>query len=136
MQTMYERLLAVSPDEPIANPLAYLFRLGSHLVLDDLRQDGRQRRRERAWSDLQGASYGEDRATDAPSPEDAAIARQRLSRLMGAVQGLPPKTRRAFTLHKLQGLSHAETAQALEISRSAVEKHISLALKLLVDRTW
>jgi len=42
--------------------------------------------------------------------------------------------RQAFRLHKLEGLSHAETARRMNISVSAVEKHISAALKLLLRK--
>jgi RNA polymerase sigma-70 factor (ECF subfamily) len=41
---------------------------------------------------------------------------------------------RAFRLHKLQGLSHAQTAQVMAISVKSVEKHISAALKNLTAR--
>ena len=132
---MYEKVAAVRADEQIASPLAYLYRLGSNLLLDDVRQQRRQAARESAWADLQGADLGDARASDMPSPEQAADAQARLRRLLAEVDRLPPQTRRAFTLHKLQGLSHADAARAMGVSRSAVEKHISLALKLLVERT-
>jgi DNA-directed RNA polymerase specialized sigma24 family protein len=38
---------------------------------------------------------------------------------------------RAFRLHKLDGMSHAQTAQVMGLSVKAVEKHISAALKAL-----
>ena len=50
------------------------------------------------------------------------------------METLPPQTQRVFRLHKLQGLSHQETAESLGVSKSAVEKHVSLALKLLTER--
>jgi RNA polymerase sigma-70 factor (ECF subfamily) len=37
-------------------------------------------------------------------------------------------------LHKFDGLTHAETAARMGISRSAVEKHVSLALGHLLKR--
>jgi RNA polymerase sigma factor (sigma-70 family) len=133
VQAMYERLLSAPVDAPIANPLAYLFRLGSNLMLDDVRQARRQGARERAWSDLQGMQTASGRGSEQPSPEEAAIARQRLRLLLDAVDRLPPQARRAFRLHKIEGLSHVETARAMGISRSAVEKQMSLALKLLAE---
>ena len=134
VQAMYERIASVSSDEPIDNPLAYLYRLGSNLILDDLRQHRRSVARDKAWSDLQGAEVGGVRVADTPYPESAIDAREALRRLLAVVQTLPPQAQRAFTLHKLNGLSHAETAQAMGVSRSAVEKHMSLALRLVVQK--
>ena len=134
VQSMYEKV-AAAPDEEIAEPLAYLYRMGTNLLLDEARQQKRQAARENAWADLQGAKIGGVRASDMPSPEQAAAARARLQRLLAAVETLPPQPRRAFTLHKLDGFSHAETAQTMGLSQSAVEKHVSLAIRLLVERT-
>ncbi|MFZ1988715.1 MAG: sigma-70 family RNA polymerase sigma factor, partial [Alphaproteobacteria bacterium] len=61
-------------------------------------------------------------------------ARQRLARLKSALKELPERTRVAFAFHKFDGMSHAETARRLGISVSAVEKHISAALKHLLRR--
>ena len=134
VQAMFEKVMAVPAQEHIGNPVAYLYRLGANLMLDDVRQAQRQRARESAWSDLQGERRGGERASDAPGPARTVEARHRLARLMAAVETLPPQTQRVFRLHKLQGLSHQETAESLSVSKSAVEKHVSLALKLLTER--
>ncbi len=134
VQAMFEKVMAVPAQEQIGNPVAYLYRLGTNLMLDDVRQARRQRARESAWADLQGERRGGERASDAPGPQRTVEARQRLAWLMAAVETLPPQTQRVFRLHKLQGLSHQQTAESLGVSKSAVEKHVSLALKLLTER--
>jgi len=60
-------------------------------------------------------------------------ARQRLAQLTARLTTLPTKTQEAFRLHKFEGLSHAETAARMGVSRSAVEKYISAALKHLLE---
>jgi RNA polymerase sigma factor (sigma-70 family) len=80
-------------------------------------------------------AIGGDPIADVPSAEDIVSGRQRLAAMMARLETLPPKTARAFRLHKLDGLSHAETATAMGISRSAVEKHVSAALKALMVRS-
>ena len=71
---------------------------------------------------------------DQPPADDVVNSRQRLQALVKAVEDLPEKTQQAFRLHKLEGLSHAETARRMNISVSTVEKHISSALKTLTRR--
>ncbi len=68
---------------------------------------------------------------DGPDPDAAIDARRALKRVMKAVGGLPPQCRRVFLMHKIDGLSYAEVAEKLGISRSAVEKHMIAALKRL-----
>jgi DNA-directed RNA polymerase specialized sigma24 family protein len=41
------------------------------------------------------------------------------------------RTREIFFMHRLQGFSHAEIAARLNISKSAVEKHIASAVTIL-----
>jgi RNA polymerase sigma factor (sigma-70 family) len=53
---------------------------------------------------------------------------------MAALATLSPRTQLMFKLHKIDGLSYAETAAALGISKSSVEKQISLALGHLHSR--
>ena len=88
----------------------------------------------KAWQDGRGRTIAGAAAVDEPSPEDAAAARQRLRHLVEAVETLPPKTRRAFKLHKFDGLSQVETAGRLGVTRKTVEKQLAAALKQLVAK--
>ena len=60
--------------------------------------------------------------------------RERLAQLMTALDGLPDRTNAIFRLHKFDGLSYAEVAQTLNVSKSTVEKHMMDALKILAAK--
>lgn len=131
MQDLYLKVRRAN-GEAIENPSAYLYRLASNLLLDRLRAQRRSSARDAAWRDANHASFGAMDIADAADAEAAACARLRLERLIQALGALPPMTRQVFWLHKLDGLTHPETAKRLQISKSAVEKHVSLALKHLL----
>ncbi|WP_374471733.1 RNA polymerase sigma factor [Phenylobacterium sp.] len=133
VQELYLKVQAVA-HEPVENPPAYLYRLASNLMLDRLKQARRSTARETEWRRTHHASVGALDISDTPDAESAVIARQRLEKLSSALETLAPLTQRVFRLHKFEGLTHAETAERVGISRSAVEKHISLALGHLVSK--
>lgn len=58
------------------------------------------------------------------SPEERTILLESLIELDNLLDGLPPVVKRAFLLTQLDGLSHAETAEALGISVRSVKRHI------------
>jgi RNA polymerase sigma-70 factor (ECF subfamily) len=60
-----------------------------------------------------------------------AAEREIVARIASAIAALPEGAAQAFRLHKIDGLSHAEVAARLGISRSGVEKHIAVAMKHL-----
>ncbi|WP_454715824.1 RNA polymerase sigma factor [Caulobacter segnis] len=133
VQELYLKVQSVTED-PIENPQAYLYRLASNLMLDRLRQARRAGARDTEWRRTNHATVGVLDVADTPDAESAVIARQRLEKLSRALESLSPVTQRVFRLHKFDGLTHAETAARMNISRSAVEKHVSLALSHLVKR--
>jgi RNA polymerase sigma factor (sigma-70 family) len=134
VQEIYLRLSTREAEIEIQSPASYLYRLGSNLMLDRLRGERRSAARERAWRELhQGGAGGPD-VDDSPDALNTLDARQRLALIVQAVGELGPQTQRVFRLHKLEGLSHTETAEALGISRSAVEKHMIAVLKHLAKR--
>jgi RNA polymerase sigma factor (sigma-70 family) len=117
---------------PVENPAAYLYRLGTNLMLDRLKQQRRATARETAWQSSGTTQVAGETVAEEPAADAVVAGRQRLSRLLAALDALPPQRRRAFVLHKLEGLSHAETAERMGVSRSAVEKHIIAAVQQLV----
>jgi RNA polymerase sigma-70 factor (ECF subfamily) len=124
---------ARAPAGPVGNGRAYLYRIAQNLVLDRARERRRRTARDLAWHrDALGAP------PDAADPPDVGadaeremIEREEAARLASAIASLPEGARRAFRLHKIDGLKHSEVAAALGISVSGVEKHIALAMKHL-----
>jgi RNA polymerase sigma-70 factor (ECF subfamily) len=134
VQEIYLRLARVEADAPIDNPAGYLYRLGSNLMLEQLRGQRRSAARAEAWTETHTVKLGAASLADEPPADDALAARQRLAAVIAVVRELPPRTQEVFRLHKLEGLSHAETAARLGVSKSAVEKHMIAALKRLSIR--
>jgi RNA polymerase sigma-70 factor (ECF subfamily) len=134
IQDLYLRVASLDLAEPVENPSAYLYRLASNLMLDRLRSDRRAGARDAAWLEGHRIEIGGQGVADAPSAEQSVFARQRLAMAAEAIAELPPKTRRAFEMHKLEGLTQEQTAQALGVSRKTVEKQVSTALQRLLAR--
>ena len=140
-QDLYLKVAALGPIENLQSPMALLYRMGANLMLDRLRQERRSAARDDAWLRTAHTTIGGEDVVDQPPADEALASRQRLAKLVAELEALPPRMRRAFQLHKLEGMSHAETARTMGISISAVEKHISGALKALMtklahDRTY
>jgi RNA polymerase sigma-70 factor (ECF subfamily) len=121
------------PTETIDNPAAYLYRLGSNLMLDRIKTQRRAGQRDAQWRGA-GASASDWETADEPRADDALAARQRLAQIIAVVNDLPPAVQKAFRLHKLEGLNHAETAAAMGVSRSSVEKYIMTSLKRILAK--
>ena len=134
IQELYLKVVAVGETTDILNPGAYLYRLGSNLMLDRLRQRRRAAARDHDYLRSHSLVVAGQEVADLAPADEALAARQRLAQLLAIVETLPPRTRQAFRLHKFDGLTHVQTAERLGISRSAVEKHISAALAILLQK--
>lgn len=116
----------MQPAAKVGNGKAYLYRMAQNLMIDRLRERNRRMFRDYQWATDLALTGGWQR-----SAEDTAYERDETDRLFRAIEWLPQKARATFRLHKLEGLSHAEIATRLGISRSGVEKHIAVAMKYL-----
>lgn len=133
VQDLYLKISAGPPPEDLRSPEAYLYRIGSNLMLDRLKSQRRQGAREEDWGRVQ-AGEGPEGVAEEPPADEAVAARQRLQLLVKALEDLPPQVATAFRRHKFDGLTHGEVAAEMGVSRSAVEKYIMTALKHLMSR--
>ena len=65
--------------------------------------------------------------TDELSPERVILAEEQLQIINHSLLNMPVKRRRAFLLHRLNGLSVSDVARKLGISRSTADEHITRA---------
>ena len=133
VQELYLKLSRAASLE-VRNPSAYLFQMALNLARDYRRGQNRARAREASWVESQNTMSGNDAVDESPSAEAAIGGKQRLARLRDALEELPEQCRRAFVMHKLEGLGHQDIATRLGVSRSAVEKYMHVALRHLIDR--
>jgi RNA polymerase sigma factor (sigma-70 family) len=119
----YAKLLTTGADDKpeIRNVRAYAHQIAAHLAIDRLRQ--------RMIVPIElVADPGElDMLDEYARLEDQVIAQQELQLLSRAALELPERCRRVFTLHKIYGYTHAETAQRLGISLHAVKDDLARA---------
>jgi RNA polymerase sigma-70 factor (ECF subfamily) len=127
VQDLYVKIRRLE-DQEVRNVAAFLYRLAHNHMLDWLRRGRRGRARDDAWRQASHTVLGRVDMAEDPDAETTLIARQRLERIGQALQTLPLRTQEIFRLHKLEGLSYAETAQRLGLSKKSVEKHMSAAL--------
>lgn len=119
---------------PVANAEGLLFTMASNLMLDRRRSEQRGRLRDERWTQSHLTLVGGQAVHDGPAMEAALAAKVRFARMLALVEDLPERTRQAFRLHKLDGLSHAETAARMGVSAKTVEKQISAALRAILTR--
>ncbi len=134
LQDLYLKASAVEPDREVREPRAYLYRLASNLMMDRWRSNQRTAVRDGAWRMATHATGLSEDVDNQPSAEAVVAGRQRLTLLTQALGHLPQKTSTVFRLHKFEGLSYADVAVRLGISRSSVEKHMMDALRYLATK--
>jgi len=134
VQDLYLKVAALPPDTEVKAAKALLYRMATNLMVDHLRSDQRASRRNAEWRLDTRATLGGTDVVSEPSADEALMAKDRARLLAEAVAELPPQMGRAFRLHKLEGKSQAETAQAMGVSRKMVEQHIGVAVRRLTER--
>lgn len=125
-QNAFARIQSLKHLPEMENSKAYLYQVASNLVID-------QKRREK----LHGAyvqrefnhAQGDAMPNGESSPEENLIAQRQIEALERTLNKLPAKCRRAFLMHRSEGMSYREIALELSVTVSSVEKYILQALK-------
>lgn len=119
---VFIRYMLATPELQIENPRAFLFRIAGNMAIDHIRGN---HLKPGQCVDIADCV---DLASDYPSPERFAIARQELDRLRRAIEALPAKCREIFIRHKFDGIPQAVLAREYQVTLNAIEKHLVRAL--------
>lgn len=125
VQDAYVRVSAALRDRPVHTLQPFLYRTARNLALDHVRGT---RIRNRIVGEAVGDLVTDDVPAAVPTPERQVIDRERLSVLETAMAALPPRRRDILICARLHGWPHARIAKHFGISKSAVQKNISVAL--------
>jgi RNA polymerase sigma factor (sigma-70 family) len=125
--------LAACDVGPVAEPLAYLFRMAENLAWDRRRSAIRRSNREREWTKGQIDETFGTAIDGQPSAERVLIAREHLRRVEGTLNSLPERTAYAFRAVRIDGTPQKQVAIEIGVSISAVEKHLQKAYRAVLD---
>jgi RNA polymerase sigma-70 factor (ECF subfamily) len=127
-QEAYIRMMQYQNSTAIRSPSSMLFRIAINVANDLGRSE--QVRRVSDRCSLEAFEL----VSNTPSPEREISAKQELALLRTAIEDLPPKCRQAFLLSRAHGMTYPEIAAHCGISVKMVEKHISRALAVCMQK--
>ncbi|MDA9095865.1 RNA polymerase sigma factor [Porticoccaceae bacterium] len=119
VQETYIKACKAEKTKDIEHPKAYLFSIAKNLALNELG------RKSRKMTDFIEECEAANMAEPTESLEEHLQAEESAALYCQAVAQLPERCRRVYLLRKVHGLSHKDIADRLDISLSAVAKHLS-----------
>lgn len=131
-QKTYQRLLQMSEDTEVRNPLAYLYTVANHVLEESRIAGARDAARVTVDSEVV-EQLGESDQLCLGDAEARLNLRQQLDRALGE---LPPMQRAVLLMHHRDGWSHEEIANELKLSRKQVHKYIMRAKAHLLKMDW
>ncbi len=119
--------------EPTAKFTTWLFRIATHLALNQIRDRKHERNQENLDEET---SEGMTRqvADRGLNVEQGMVREARMNEVRDAIAALPDKQRAAVMMHKYQELEYSQIAKALSCSESAVKSLLFRAYETLRGR--
>lgn len=125
VQESFVRLWKARATTPIYSVKAFLFRVARNVALD-------RRRRSQGGVEVAAFEIATHEVVDERADIPASIRANEKERLLAeALATLPERAHEVVVLCKIDGLSHAEAAERLGISRRTVDEHLRRGLKRL-----
>lgn len=115
LQSAYLRFISYPNNQKIENVRGFLVRTAINIDVDNYR---RERFLARAAPEI-------GKGNEDPLQDEILAARASLKRAEDGLAQLHPRTREILLMHRLENLKYREIAERLNISQSAVEKHIA-----------
>lgn len=119
------RVLESRP-ETVEQPRAYLHQTARNIAVDSFRREELRDAKEQAAVPPSSSETGD--------PEQYMHAIQLAESVERALQELPLNCRKVFVWQKIEGLTQAEIAERLGLSRNMVEKYMIRTLRHLRER--
>lgn len=123
VQETYLRVMKYAEQTELENPRAYLFRIAANVSSDHGNLVTADRDRFDAAVDPDTFS------SELPDHEADWDAARRLRLCLAALERLPAIYRHVFLLHRIDGMTQGEIAEALDIPKRTVERYIAKALE-------
>lgn len=120
-QDLYFKLQHVTEQFPSREDAQrYLVRMAVNAAVDHQRVEGRRNELLAGVAELFDGFEA--------SPEDLAVSRDEIAQMEEALRELPPKCRDVLYMSRVEGMTHAEIAGKLGVSKSLVDKYAVRAL--------
>lgn len=119
--------------EPTAKFTTWLFRIATHLALNQIRDRKHEKNQENLDEEVQDGMVRQV-ADRGPNVEQNMLREARLNEIRTAIAALPDKQRAAVTMHKYEELEYSQIAGALGCSESAVKSLLFRAYETLRGR--
>jgi RNA polymerase sigma-70 factor (ECF subfamily) len=117
-QDTFCRLLEVRDAAPLHDVRSYLTTVARRILIDDIRR----REIERAYLAVHAARTGN---ADLLTPERVTEATQLLAAILGLLEALPDKARRAFLMVRFDGMRYAAVATQLGVSERMAKRYVA-----------
>jgi RNA polymerase sigma-70 factor, ECF subfamily len=119
--------------EPTARFTTWLFRIATHLALNQIR-DRRHEKSSESLDDDPKDGISRQVADRLPNIEQDMLRQARLNEVRQAIETLPAKQKAAVLMHKYQEMEYSQIAKVLSCSESAVKSLLFRAYETLRSR--
>ena len=116
------RVLRAREEKDLESPKAYFFAIARNLALDHIR------RSRVVFNESIFCNEAMDLLDEAESIEETVSRNQELEILTEAIQALPERCRRVFTLSKVYGMTYNQIAEEMDITFNTVSAQIANGL--------